>query len=217
MDTTAKKDDTNRFQELYQRIKDAIVSGEFRPNERLVEADLAERLDVSRTPIRECLQRLMADGLVTRVRRGWVVHEHTPEEIRDIYEVRAGLEGWAARLAALRATDEELDAIQRVHEEAAGLDVAELRGRAVELTKCFHERVLAACHNERLLALIQQSREYYFNTRLARIYTDEELVASIRGQQSIVDALVSREPDKSEHLTREHIEEARDAILAKPM
>jgi len=209
--------ESNRFQELHQRLREAIIGGEFRPNERLVEADLAELLDVSRTPIRECLQRLVAEGLVARVRRGWVVHEHTPDEIREIYDVRAGLEGWAARLGAVRATDEELDVIRNVHNEAAELDVAQLRDRVVELNKAFHEHVLATCKNQRLLQLIQQSREYYFNTRLARAYTDEELLASIRGQQAIVDAMVARDADRTERLMREHIEEARDAILAKPM
>ncbi|MGH8514646.1 MAG: GntR family transcriptional regulator, partial [Gammaproteobacteria bacterium] len=114
----ARRTDTNRFQELHQQLRDAIIEGRFRPNERLVEADLAELLNVSRTPIRECLQRLVAEGLVTRVRRGWVVHEHTPEEIGEIYDVRAGLEGWAVRLGALRATDEELETIREVHNEA---------------------------------------------------------------------------------------------------
>jgi DNA-binding GntR family transcriptional regulator len=159
----------------------------------------------------------VADGLVTRIRRGWVVHEHAPAEIREIYDVRAGLEGWAARLGALRATDEDLEAIRRVQDEAAALDVDALRGRVVELTKSFHELVLATCRNQRLLDLIQQSREYYFNTRLAGVYSDAELLASIRGQQAIVDALLARDPDKTERLMREHIEEARDAILAKPM
>ncbi|MEO3825811.1 GntR family transcriptional regulator [Actinomadura sp. B10D3] len=213
----SQKSESNRFQELHQRLREAIITGEFRPNERLVEADLAELLSVSRTPVRECLQRLVAEGLVRRVRRGWVVHEHTPEEIREIYDVRAGLEGWAVRLGTMRATDEELKVVRSVHDEAARLDVKELRARAVELTRSFHDHILATCKNQRLLALIQQSREYYFNTRLAGTYTDEELLESIRGQQAIVDAMLARDAERTERLMREHIEEARDTMLSKPM
>ncbi len=81
---------------MYQRLRSAIVRGDLRPNERLVEADLAVWLEVSRTPVRECLQRLAAQRLVANRRRGWVVLEHSIEDIREIYGVRAALEGYAA-------------------------------------------------------------------------------------------------------------------------
>src|SRR5690242_1294185 len=70
---------------VYQRLRSAIVRGDLRPNERLVEADLAVWLEVSRTPVRECLQRLAAERLVVNRRRGWIVQEHTVEDIREIY------------------------------------------------------------------------------------------------------------------------------------
>ena len=75
----------------YRRLRFDIVRGRLRPNERLIEAELADRLAVSRTPVRESLQRLAADGLVVSRRRGWVVYEHTPDEIREIYEIRSAL------------------------------------------------------------------------------------------------------------------------------
>src|SRR6266516_463803 len=74
---------------VYQRLRSAIVRGDLRPNERLVEADLAGWLEVSRTPVRECLQRLAAERLVANRRRGWIVQEHSTQEIREIYDVRA--------------------------------------------------------------------------------------------------------------------------------
>src|SRR3954471_15798899 len=91
----------NRTDSVYEQLRSEIVRGQLRPNERLIEAELAERLQVSRTPIREGLQRLAADGLVASRLRGWIVYEHTLDQIRDIYETRAALEGFAARLAAL--------------------------------------------------------------------------------------------------------------------
>ena len=97
-----------RSDEIHDRVRADIVHGVLRPNQRLVEVELAERLAVSRTPVRETLQRLVLEGLVRRDRRGWVVHEHSAEEISSIYEVRAALEGYAAFLAAGRATAGEL-------------------------------------------------------------------------------------------------------------
>ena len=91
----------SRSDALYAQLQRAIVQGQLRPNQRLIEAELAETLDVSRTPVREALQRLAFDGLVSRHRRGWVVREHGVDEIKDIYACRAALEGYAARLAAV--------------------------------------------------------------------------------------------------------------------
>ena len=93
-----------RPREIYSRIRSAILRGELRPNEPLIEADLALSLGVSRTPIREGLQRLATDGLIVARRRGWAVRDHSEAEIRHIYEVRAALEGYAAWLAAERET-----------------------------------------------------------------------------------------------------------------
>src|SRR5215211_4475027 len=100
---------------IYDRVRADIVHGALRPNQRLVEIELAERLGVSRTPIRETLQRLTLEGLVHRTRGGWVVHEHSQDEIRAIYEVRAALDGYAAFLAANRATERELEALEALY------------------------------------------------------------------------------------------------------
>src|ERR1700728_2381464 len=81
--------------DVYERIRLAIVSGDIRPNEPLIENDLAEALGVSRTPIRESLQRLAADDLIVTRKRGWAVKEYTTNEIRENFEIRSGLEGMA--------------------------------------------------------------------------------------------------------------------------
>jgi DNA-binding GntR family transcriptional regulator len=93
--------------QAYQRLRSEIIRGCIRPNVHLVAADLAERLETSRTPIREALQLLASEGLVVAAKRGYVVREHTRDEIREIYEVRATLEEMAARLVAQRVTDEK--------------------------------------------------------------------------------------------------------------
>src|SRR3954469_10671867 len=146
-----KQDTSSRSDGIYERLRLAIVTGQVRPNERLIEVELAQQLEVSRTPIREGLLRLAAEGLVISRRHGWVVREHTRNEIRSIYETRAALEGYCARLAAERATDAELKAIASLHRDnTAGLTVAARRNTLVDINEEFHDAIVHAAQNERL-------------------------------------------------------------------
>ena len=96
-----------RSREVYEQLAPRSRRGELRPNERLVEADLAERLSVSRTPIRESIQRLAADGLVVNRRSAWFVREHTPDEITAPLRGAGGARGLRRRTRRGRATPDE--------------------------------------------------------------------------------------------------------------
>ena len=200
--------------ELYDRVRADIVHGALRPNQRLVEVELAERLGVSRTPVRETLQRLLLDGLVRRDRGGWVVHEHSAEEIRSIYEVRAALEGYAAFLAAARATPDELGALDALY--PPGDDPVALGPDAqVALNERFHDGIIAAAANSRLAQLSHASRQYYFNHRIARSYDPEETRRSIEGHRRILAALARGDGPAAEARAREHVEYALAIVLTK--
>ena len=203
-----------RSDEIHDRVRADIVHGVLRPNQRLVEVELAERLAVSRTPVRETLQRLVLEGLVRRDRRGWVVHEHSAEEISSIYEVRAALEGYAAFLAAGRATARELRALDALY--PPGDDVLELGpDTQVELNERFHDSVIGAAANVRLAQLSRASRQYYFNHRIARRYDAEETRRSIEGHRRIVGALARGDGPAAEAHAREHVEYALAIVLTK--
>jgi DNA-binding GntR family transcriptional regulator len=211
-----KQDTSSRSDGIYERLRSAIVTGQVRPNERLIEVELARQLEVSRTPIREGLLRLAAEGLVISRRHGWVVREHTRNEIRSIYETRAALEGYCARLAAERATDAELKAIASLHRDnTAGLTVAARRNTLVDINEEFHDAIVHAAQNERLAELIRMNRTYYFNYRIAELYSDEEAESALAGHDAIVRALLDRDADCAERETRRHIDMALDVILAK--
>ena len=201
--------------QVYEQLRTAIVKGEYSPHERLVETDLADQLGVSRTPVREGLQRLASEGLVQSRRRAWFVHYHTPDEVREIYEIRAALEGYAARLAAERGSDSDLSRIQKIHEDH-GVDTARgPRDHLVELNSAFHDAILAAAENGRLTALTQQSREYFFDHDIATLYSDEDARASIAGHARIVEALFARDPDRAEDAIRDHIFDALALLTAR--
>jgi DNA-binding GntR family transcriptional regulator len=201
----------------YERLREAIVRGQLRPNQRLVEAELAEWLKVSRTPLREALARLAGEGLILSQRRGWIVREHTANEISEIHEVRAALEGMAAYLAAKRATDEQIEHLIELHAHATeNPSLAEEPGLyLVEYNDAFHEAVVSCAENERLRHFIRLNREFFFTYRLARLYSFQEARASIAGHDEVVEALKVRDADRAEAAMREHILQARDVILSK--
>ncbi|EHK55707.1 GntR family transcriptional regulator [Allomesorhizobium alhagi] len=190
--------------EVYKRLRRAIVEGEIRPNEPLIEADLAQALQVSRTPIRESLQRLAADQLITPRKRGWAVREYSLEEIRERSEVRAALEGYAARLAATRATDAEIAAIVAIQDErdrTADLTPA----YRVEANRRFHDAIIAAARNTRLADDIFRVGQFYFNKHIAKLTTDEERRLNQQDHREIINAIQARDGRRAEDAMRSHI------------
>jgi DNA-binding GntR family transcriptional regulator len=207
---------TNLSERVYQEVRADIVNGRIRPNERLVEAEVSERLNVSRTPLREALQLLAADGLIHSRRRGWVVSEHTHEDVREIYETRSALEGFAARLAAERASKQEVGAIAATHDAwAAAARAGEDPGRLVALNDEFFDEVVTAAHNTRLAKTIQRTRSHYFNQRVASLYDAKDVAAAIKLRKALVSALRQRDGDAAERVTREMIDLSLQVLLAK--
>jgi DNA-binding GntR family transcriptional regulator len=204
----------NRTEELYEEIRRGIVNGELRPNQRLVEVELASRLNVSRTPVREALQRLALDGLVVSHRRGWVVQEHTAAQIREIYECRMALEGYAARLAAERATLEDVEELAAVLRQGRD-DPGPPKEWMAPVNEAFHTRVIAAAGNAMLADLCHKSRRYYFNSRIASLYTEEQAAESRRQHFKLLAAISERRPEEAERLAREHVGTALEVLLEK--
>jgi DNA-binding GntR family transcriptional regulator len=213
-DERATVPSTNLASEVYEELRKSIVEGSIRPNERLIEADLAAMLQVSRTPIRESMLRLAGDGLIVPHKRGWIVREHSQQEIREVYEIRAALEGFAAGLAARRATDEELAGIKAIHQAYIDTVSDESRGQLVEHNDAFHNAVIAAAKNNLLAEQIHRNSQYYFIHRISGFLTDEEVRGSIAGHESVVQALVARDADLAESTARALVLEGLAKVLA---
>lgn len=205
---------STRTAEAYARLRSDIIEGRIRPNVHLVAADLAESMSASRTPVREALQLLEVDGLVRPGKRGYLVREHTADEVRQIYEVRAALEGMAARLAAERATDEEIADIEKIgaHTPTA---VDDARTSIVMLNGAFHAAIMDAAGNERMKRVNSSNSEHSFNYRIAELYSDGEAVAAVEGHARILDAIQRRDPDAAEFEAKQHVFEALETTLRK--
>src|SRR5699024_7989304 len=100
----------------YEYIKEAIIKGKYGPGMRLTEEALAKELNISRTPIREAIQQLLYDGVITPLKRGVIVREFTKDDIRQIYDLRAVLESYAASEAAFRRTEKDLQIMKEANE-----------------------------------------------------------------------------------------------------
>jgi DNA-binding GntR family transcriptional regulator len=197
-------------------IRQAIVDGSLAPGERLKEEDLARRLGISRTPVREALAILQAEGLVDGVpNRGSVVRSHTAAELDDLYELRALLEGHAARRAARRVTHEVLGALRescdRFERIASDDDVREL----VQENLAFHNTILEAAGSARLDSIVRMVTELPLIYRSYIWYSPDQRRISLHYHRQITHALETRDGERAELVMREHVLEARDLLVAR--
>lgn len=194
----------------YWELRRALLNRAIRPGERLLEAKLAEQLGVSRTPVREALARLVAEGLADQIpgSRGVIVRD-VGQELDDIYGLRQVLEGYAARLAATRITAEELSTIEELcahigaRIEGAEENEVELQAHA-ELTNSFHLRIAAASRSPRLVHLISNYRDYFLSSDFLRLYNRGDMRKLQAQHETIIAALRARDGTLAERLVREH-------------
>lgn len=201
--------------EALTRLRDEIIQGRIRPNERLIAADLALRLNTSRTPIREALQLLEAEELVFAAKRGYVVREHTKEEIVEIYEVRAALEGMAARLAAQKVGTSAYKEIEAIGAHKDSLITSNDRKLIVDLNDQFHAAIFTACGNSRLDRINRSNSQHFFNYRIAEMYSKEETKISIKGHALILKAIKNHHEDEADSAAQVHVLEALKVTLLK--
>lgn len=135
--------------------------------------------------------------------------------IREVYEVRAALEGFAAARAAKNASDGDLKQLHETYVEGVDDLLNGPRDSLVDLNGRFHDTVLQLGGNERLRALCSVNREFYFNHQLARHYTANEMRRSALGHIGIIEALRRRDPAAAERAAREHVLSGLEAVLTK--
>ncbi|WET76550.1 GntR family transcriptional regulator [Amycolatopsis sp. QT-25] len=198
----------------YQALRDAIVRGEFRPNQRLVESEVCESIGIGRTPVRGALQMLEDQGMLVKQRQSWTVREFSAADIRDVYETRMALEGYAARLAAHRAGDAELAAVMAVLDEHAHLELLPPEEQ-VTLNSTFHDAIARASGNDHLIRLIGRNRQFSFDFNAARRWSIEDYRAGHQEHRDIAEALLRRDADGVEDLVREHYRVAMEAFVSQ--
>ncbi len=204
-------------QDPYSRLLAEIRAGALRPGDRLTETDLATRFGTSRTPVREAIRALEADGLVVHVPRvGATIRTLSYAEITDLYEMRAILEGSAARFAARAAYDSEtveLDAINAEMAHAAK-DAGHCNGaRLIDLNTRFHSVILNAARNQFLVRAIQSIQKTLLILGPSTLEDAERVHQAVAEHEAIFDALQRHDGDEAQAAMRAHIEAAHRARL----
>ncbi len=197
--------------DAYGLILDAIDAGLYRPGDRMVESELAERFGVSRTPIREALQRLETQRLLNRDGRSLIVASLDHNQLAELYAVRAELEGLAARLAAQHAAPEEVRVLREMVEEDRGLlnDPTAL----ARANRRFHAQIHRASHNRYLvqqLDLVHRTMALLASTSLAVEGRPEKAISE---HDAIVRAIEARDGDAADQALHAHISRAFETRL----
>lgn len=192
----------------FEAIRAGILDGRFKPGEHLKEEVLAEVCGVSRTPIRDALRQLAADNYVTIVpNRGTFVTEWSVSDIEDIFTLRSILEGQAARLAATRASDDQIGRMSECCDRIkAMLDREEADAEAfVEINRVFHAALREAAGSKRLDLMIKRLTEQAVVTMTARSYGRRDIERSNAQHSELVDAIRARDGDWAHAVMVSHL------------
>ncbi|MBL7125773.1 MAG: GntR family transcriptional regulator [Dehalococcoidales bacterium] len=200
----------------YEHLKTAILSGRLSPKERLTEEHLAETLGVSRTPVREALYKLEAEGLIRPLKtRGFIVSGDSKEEVTELFELRAILEGYALGIISERITEESLQHLNTFIDKAQAALEANRMGDVFKWNTRFHDYLHELVSDSiRLYRLIVDMRKQVLRHRKVTLQSIEGAQRTLDGHRKILLALRLKDPELCERTMREHIKLAKeDALL----
>lgn len=199
---------------VFKTLRQAILKGELEPGERLMEIQLAERLGVSRTPIREAIRKLELEGLVLMIpRKGAEVAKISESNLRDVLEVRRSLEELAIDLACQRITEEELDELNKAEVD---FKAAIENGDAMQIAQTdesFHEIIYNSTKNQKLVQILNNLREQMYRYRLEYIKDADKRQILMVEHEHILKALILRHIQEAKMAVREHIDNQEITIL----
>lgn len=203
-------------EQAYQAIKEAILTFKLEPGASLVESELAKQLGMSKTPVRDALLQLEREGLVTKVLfKGTYVSEISRQNITDIFEIRAVLEGLAARLAVQNVTDEDL---RRAASIVDAHDATLREGnpdKTQQWNKEFHELIIGLSGNNQLKVFLANLDDRLRRFRTLSIYQRGQSEKSAEEHRKVLQALQKRDPDQAERMMRAHLRSVLNDLIVK--
>ncbi len=199
---------------VFKKLRKAILTGELKPGERLMEIHLADKLGVSRTPIREAIRKLELEGLVTMIpRRGAVVAEITEKSLKDVLEVRRALDMLSAELACERITDSDKVLLKKActefEEAVKGGDLRIIAQKDVAL----HNIIVGATGNERLQQLLNNLSEQMYRYRFEYIKDSSQHKNLLQEHQEIYESIVNCDKKRAAEAAKIHIDNQETAII----
>ncbi len=199
---------------IYEHLREELLSGKFPPHQRLIEAKIAKEIGTSRTPVREALHSLEMEGLIESIPRvGYVVRLISEEEVEEICQIRAVIEGLAARWAISKDRDRLVAELGRnisfCEQKVLSGDVRFF----VESDAQFHEILCRFSGSKRLLELAQTFRRHMLRYRRQSIYMKENVLRAIEGHKGILGAIQKADQDGVDRAIRDHLEQSKKDIV----
>lgn len=202
---------------IYGSIKEQIIEGRYAPGARITEQNVAAEFSTSRTPVREAMRQLVADGFARfKPNSGTVVREWAPAEMLQIFELRLIIESEIAGHAAERISAAQIQELVRIQDEleSQGADVSrENTLRIGRINRDFHRIIAEASHNERLVAMLASAIEVPIVQQTFRRYTVQQLSRSFHHHREMIDALSAHDAAWARSVMRSHIHSAKHTLL----
>lgn len=199
---------------VFNTLRRAILKGELKPGERLMEIALADKLGVSRTPIREAIRKLELEGLVVMApRKGAKVASITERDLNDVLEVRKGMEVLAISLACKRITGEELEKLESIERSFQSLIESGNLTELAEMDVKFHDTIYQATNNQRLVQLLNNLREQMYRYRMEYLKDIAVRRTLAEEHKAICEALRGRDESKAQNYVSVHIDNQQKAII----
>ena len=199
---------------VFNTLRQAILRGELKPGERLMEIQLANKLGVSRTPVREAISKLELEGLVLMVpRKGAEVAEITEKSLKDVLEVRKALEELAVQLACEKITKEDIQELEKAGEDFKKVlksrDITEIAEADVR----FHDVIYMATDNQKLISLLNNFREQMYRYRVEYLKKEEVHTQLIAEHDAIVESVAKRDKERATSIVCQHIDNQVNTVV----
>ena len=199
---------------VFNTLRKAILTGELKPGERLMESHLANRLGVSRTPIREAIRKLELEGLVTMIpRRGAEVAQITEKSMKDVLEVRRALDALCAELACDRISEEEMG---KLEEACAGFEKATRTGDTTAIAKAdvaLHDIIVAATGNRRLVQLVNNLAEQMYRYRFEYIKDESQHERLVEEHRIIYESIRAKDREAAAAAAKMHKKKKKKSVI----
>jgi len=201
---------------VFNTLRQAILTGELKPGERLMEIHLAERLGVSRTPIREAIRKLELEGLVTMIpRRGAEVAQITEKSMNDVLEVRRAVDALCVELACERITEEELAALKEACDRFAEVVRAKVKNvkQIAQADVALHDIIVQATGNQRLIQLVNTLSEQMYRYRFEYLKDFSQHEKLVEEHRIIYEGIVRKDKETACEAAKLHIDNQKKAII----
>lgn len=200
---------------IFNTLREAIIVGELKPGERLMEVPLAEKMGVSRTPVREAIRKLELEGLVDMVpRKGAHVAELSIKDIINVLDVRKSLDGLATALAAERITEEELKELKHINSQFINYVEKENLQGSIKKDVEFHEIIYRSSRNDKLIQIVNNLREQVHRFRVIYLKDYVSPKELIKEHLDIYDAITRKNSGLAQEAAEKHIKHQKEAIIS---